>query len=126
MKPLPLFIAFVIFGEVENFLQTLKRDSLQKAFVNISKALGQKNRLVTVVVDNSSRNKTSMASFTSLAEIPHIVASFDPECKNFSLKSSAIVSLNTMASFEAFNKRTRLPSTFSMQQQLFIHIENGT
>lgn len=44
----------------------------------------------------------------------------------FRLESSAIVLLNSVSTLSTFNNRTILPASYSMKQQLFIYLPDGT
>lgn len=126
MKFTPIFVSFVAVINAEVFLLESEVDGLQKAIVNISEVLAQRNYLVSVVVGDASKEKTNSASVAFLADIPHVLTRiYDDDDKPFQLKSSAIVLLDAVGSVEKFNNRAILPLDFSTMH-LFIHIRDGT
>lgn len=107
------FVIFVTFCGVAGLTRDLKNNLLQKALKNLVKALSKENHLVSFVVDRLSNDKKEIASFGSIASVPHIVSSFDWKSNNFQLNSSAIVLLKSAKYLRLFNMFTNLPSTFS-------------
>lgn len=97
MKFSPVFVIFFIFRGVESFPRDLKDKAMRAAFRDISEALAKRNHLVSVVVDSASENKAASDPLASTADIPHIITKFDITSGNFSLNSSAIIFLDSVA-----------------------------
>lgn len=115
MKFHSIFVIFLVLCKVTSFSRGLKYKALQTAFINISESLAQRNYLVAIiVVDSDSGNKSDSLSFVSTIGIPHIITKFDIKKKSFRINSSAIVSLNTIASLETFHDCIILPATFTI------------
>lgn len=121
MKHFLIFTTIVAFCKVESFSRDFNKNALQKTFGNISQALAQRNHLTSVVTESAFSGAATVT-----AGILHVVARFKNNSERFPLNSSAIVFLDSVASLEAFNTRTTLPTTFSTTQQLFIHCRNGS
>lgn len=119
MKFYSVFVIFVAFCKVESILRDHRSKVLQKAFVNIMEALRKQNYLMTVVVGEFFSDQIDAVSRAFTMDHPHVVARFN-DTKKFNLNSSAIVLLDTTESVKMFNKRTIIPLTFSMQQQILI------
>lgn len=97
------YLAFVIFLA---FCKASKIDLLQKAFVGISKALAKRNHLLSVVTDGFTNDKVNSATFAVLNEIPHVIIKFENRREKIQLNSSAIVLLDSVATFETFRNHT--------------------
>lgn len=128
MKFYLTFLVILVFCQVEIFsLDVLDNsDVLKRAFVNVSKALALQNNLLTVLVHAALKGNTSSGSFAYLPGIPHVVARFENESGMFNLNSNAIVFMDSVASLKTFNNRKLLPFTYSMEQQVIIHFQDGT
>lgn len=128
MKFYLFLLLIVVFCKLEIFsLDVLDNsDVLQMAFVNISKVLARQNNLLTVLVHAALKGNTSSGTFAYLPGIPHIVARFENESGKFNLNSNAIVFMDSVASLKTFNNRKLLPLTYSMEQQVIIHFQDGT
>lgn len=119
------FVIIVAFSNVGTFSHGSRDKVLQKALVDIVEALSKQDYLLSIVLGSSSED-TYSAPLALTAEIPHIVAKLDNEENKLKLNSSAIVILDSVASLNAFNKRTVIPSSFPRAKQLFISLHNGT
>lgn len=126
MKFFSIFLVSAAFCKIEPFLQNPKNDALYNMFENISQALSKGNHLLTVVSDSLLKDNFDSAVFATSSNVPHVVASFVNDLRKFTLNSSSIVSLNSIASLKAFNERTVLPVSFSVSQQLVIYCQNLT
>lgn len=121
-------VFFVGFYKVEEILCNPKRNALKKAFSDITDSLMQKNRFVSVIMSDFSDNNIKSAITAATAGIPHVnfEKRFVNEMSPYELNSSAIVSLDSVASMKVFNNRTNLFDFFSMPQQLIIFCQDGT
>lgn len=113
MKFFLILVIFLTFGTVKTILLDFKYNALKAAFANIIQSLAKQNRLVSAVVVSDSSEKVNSAIIASIADVPHVVASFDNKLKQILLNSSAFVSLDSVESLKKFNQRTILPVTFS-------------
>lgn len=105
---------FVILASLVVF--TISRSSsqnnaLQRAFLNITEALGQRNHLVLVIVADDVRN--TAAILKTSAGTPHIVTKWN-KLEMLQLNSSAIVLLDSIPCLEDFNNLTIPPLKFSL------------
>lgn len=123
MKFFLVFVTSVSFCTHETFsVNTV----LRRAFENISEALKQKSHMLSLVLGDLTSYSSDSGLFELVSHIPHVVTRFENESKTFRLNSSAIIISDSIATVQSFNKRTILPVTFSINQQLFIHCQDGT
>lgn len=121
------YLVVAIFCKVVEILsQDTKRNSLQKAFVDIAEFLATRNYLVAVVEGPAFSKASQLISLAITAGIPQAVTKLENEKELFWLDSSAIVLMTSVNSLKKFNDRTFLPASFSMQQQLFVYCRGGT
>lgn len=106
-----LLAIVVLFCQVETLS---KNGALQKAFVKISKVLSQQDNFVSIVVGSDESDITDSSPFLAIASTPHVVARFENGYKMLRIKSSAIVTMDSIATLEIFNARTILPVAYSM------------
>lgn len=123
MKLVLWFMIFVTFCKVQTFSSDFK--NLKNAFIDIAEALSKQDRMVTIVFNTRLSDFTDAVKFGQKTGIPRSIVK-PYKAKNILLNSSAIVSLESVESVDAFNARTILSTTFSMRQQLFVHCRNGT
>lgn len=116
----------VVFWKLQAFSRNFDNSALRKAFVNISAAILKGDRLVTLVMGGTSNDEIVFGQFETNHGFPHFVARLKNNCSTFRLKSSAIVSLESVESLEVFNNCTTVPATFSMRQQIFIYFRDGS
>lgn len=108
------FVILVVLAiSSEAFSQAYKKSALVKALDSIAEALAQQNHFVTFVREVNTTDLANPASITMLLRIPYVVAGFDCTRNNFTLNSSAIVTLQSVKSLRSFNSHTILPKTFS-------------
>lgn len=105
--------------------QAKNSNAILKAFVNIVEVLAKKNHLTSFVGDLNSTEIVNPASIALFSGIPHVVSSFDRSMNKIELKSSAIVTLNSIETLKSFNKLVILPTTY-FELQLFVHCQDGT
>lgn len=75
---------------------------------------------MTVAIGGISEGLVDETLLTSLAGIPHVVARVVNNWTDFTLNSSAVLSLDTIESLEVFNNQTLLSIIFGFQQ-FFCH-----
>lgn len=114
MKFKSILVIFVVFCIVTSLTKGFRFKSLQTAFVNITKVLAKQNHVVTIAVDNYFGNESDSVPFASTAGIPHIVTKIGLELGNFTINSSAIVSLESIQLLNEFHNHSILPVTFSI------------
>lgn len=123
MKFKLLFIIFLTFTQIRS-LSNCKNKRLKKSFEIMAKVFTQHNHVVTVVISKS--DEINSYCFASIVAVPHVVTRFDSKKSEWTLNSSAIVLLDSVASLKTFNQLTVLPWTFALSQQIFIFFREGT
>lgn len=115
-------VAFVVLGPVQGFSRKTKtKNDWQKALFDVVQSLARENWMVTTFQDKVS-NETLKLSAT----IPHIVSKFPNIFPRYEMKSSAIVSIKSIAALIDFRSRLSLHLNFPMTNQVIFHIRNGT
>lgn len=97
----------------------------KKVFLDLANSLTKREHTVTVFRFKTPKEKTDPVFFTSIAAIPHIVAVIPSKPFKFELKTNAIVSLNSVASYEVFERNVLRSQVSSMVNQViyFLHSE---
>lgn len=96
-----------------------KNKMLEKAFIGIVEALGQRNFLLTILEDDVEDIKDTAS--TAFARLPHLIASTSKS--KFLLNSSALVLTESVKKLQLLNNRTTLHEAF---HQLVIFCSDGT
>lgn len=86
----------IILGFIGICVQSFKNDKLQKAFVKIAEALGDRNHEVALVMDDFSRESMGSIASAAMAAIPHKVVQFENTRRLF-LNTEAFVLLESVA-----------------------------
>lgn len=124
MKLNLFFVAFSVLLQVQCFSENGKKNrGLEKALSDIAQSLiTPRNSMLTLFKDKA----TISIPFASTAMVPHVVVKVPDSLRKFELTSSAIASLSSVTSVKSFNKGLLLTRTYSMTQQVIIHIRNAT
>lgn len=114
MKVVAAIMIFVGVSMMTSCLQASETFALHEVFKSILRTLAQQNHLVTIFIGVRRSDKIDAAFLAAIVGHPHVVKNLTNPQKGIFLDSSAIVSLQSVASLEAFNVRTILPLHFSM------------
>lgn len=128
MKVNIILAVFVVFGEAQNFSQDKKKNSgLQKAFSDIAEFLTERRKIFTIFNFKTSSESSDAAPFAATATIPHIVVKIPHKFNEFELQTSALLSIDSVASLPIFMKFAFLSPVFSVSSdQLIVHLRHGT
>lgn len=113
-----------IFFQVKVLSRKIDRNLLKDAFLKISTDLIQRNRLLSVVLDENQENEAVFIVLSIFAGTSHFVAS--KGTKTLRMKTTSIVLVDTIAALKIFESNTLLHSSFSKSNQLMIYIQSGT
>lgn len=83
--------------------------------------MAKRNHVITSYKDKSS----SKIIDNLVAKIPHVLA-LQKHREQIELRSSTIMSLDSLRSLERFNFETKMSSRFAASNQVIIHVEKGT
>lgn len=126
MKFYLVFAIFVSLFSLETLSQKNGNNSHDEAFAKFLKSVAKGNHVVSVILGEGTKEEMNSDIITATVGFPHVVSRFNSKCEKFTLNSTAVVSLFSVKYLELFNNRASLLSTFSMQQQLIIFLQNET
>lgn len=86
---------------------------------DIVRSLARNKHVVTVFTSNEM---SEAILFASASNVPHITSRTPDEHFKFKLKTSAIISMDSIASLESFNNYVGLDLKFSLQQVVVVLI----
>lgn len=88
-------VLLIILSFIKVYSRTIRIARFEKAFIDISEALGKQNHEVSIVADKNSRKLIDSIGSVAIAEVPHNVARFK-NTEWFLLNTSAIVLLDSV------------------------------
>lgn len=101
--------------------------SLERAFLNISAFLTERNHLVSIIEFGDKSSKASIdAIFPSTSGIPNKIVHVQDKLSEFTLNSSAIVIFDSVDFLKRFNDEVEVSLSFTVSQQFFVHVELAT
>lgn len=99
---------------------------LKKVFVDLANSLMERAQSVTILRLKTSKEESDPVSFKSIAAIPHIVARIPLKLKKFELETDAIVSLNSVASYDVLENSVFVSAVSSMVKQIIVFLHGET